>query len=155
MLVGLVGRDTTWGASAATWWTDAWRATRVVAQPARWMGCRGRRGGDKGGAAQVEAAGSCLPLSLGSQQAALRAPAPWDLNSLRCILRRRGVPACQDPAAKKRRCLGEAAWNLQRGRGDCRLPGHFHSVRTLLTVTFIFKGPYDILFEKTEIKFRA
>lgn len=43
----------------------------MVAQLARWMGCRGRRGGDKGGAAQVGAAGSCLPLSLGSQQAAL------------------------------------------------------------------------------------
>lgn len=27
----------------------AWQAQRVVAQPARWMGCRGRRGGDRVG----------------------------------------------------------------------------------------------------------
>ena len=39
---------------------------RVVAQPARWTGCRGWRGGAKGGAAQAGAAVSCLPVRGGS-----------------------------------------------------------------------------------------
>ena len=44
-----------------------------------------------------------------------------------------------------------AAWNLQRESGDCR-PLAIFTLRKLLAVMLIFKGLYDMLFEKMEIK---
>lgn len=127
VLVLLVGRDSTWGASTATWWT-AWKGDGTRGRRREWW--PRARGGHPG----VWAAGSravetgkgppglgwrcpCFAPETGQSAGGCQGTGFGDQTLLRRIFRR-GVPPRQDPAGMKivhrRGCLEppEGTWGL-------------------------------------------
>lgn len=63
---------------------------------------------------------SCLPLSLGSQQAALRAPAPWDLNSPEMHSQTERSTILPGPSSEEKTVPGRGCLEPAEGSWDCR-----------------------------------
>lgn len=63
---------------------------------------------------------SCLPLSLSSQQAALRAPAPWDLNSPEMHSQTERSTILPGPSSEEKTVPGRGCLEPAEGSWDCR-----------------------------------